>query len=312
MSRDLENAWSWREKKGILARLPAVRVFHGPGEGQGAWREVAIDRFGSHYWVTSWGAGFDRIREETARFLEKRGAQSAAVVVRPEKGIAHLSEALVGAPPEGRFWVEEGSARFSIQLMGTRHPGLFLDHEPLRAWLAREARGWKVLNTFAYTGSLSVACGVGGAKEVTTLDLSKPTLQWARENWEGNRLGEARFLVDDYFERLPRLARAGERFDCVILDPPSFSRGKKGTFSTAKDLRKLHAAAFPVLAEGGVLVTSINSATVSWAKFESELQAAARAEGVRLKLIEEIELPETFRTTLPEDRYLKGGIFKRL
>src|SRR6202041_44691 len=142
-----------------------------------------------------------------------------------------------------------------------KHPGLFLDHAPLRAWLKENSKGLNVLNTFAYTGSLSVAAGVGGAKKVTTLDLSRPTLEWARENWELNRLAEKNsdFIFGDYFEWIPRLAKKNQLFDCVILDPPSFSRGKKGGFSTTKDLRTLHELALDCVAPEGVLVTSINS-----------------------------------------------------
>ena len=70
----------------------------------------------------------------------------------------------------------------SVNLSDYLDTGLFLDHRPLRAWLEKNARGWRVLNTFAYTGSLSVAAGLGGASHATTLDLSGATLRWAREN----------------------------------------------------------------------------------------------------------------------------------
>jgi 23S rRNA (cytosine1962-C5)-methyltransferase len=232
-------------------------------------------------------------------------------VRRPEKGVAEVSEPFLGEAPEAS-WVLEGDARFLIRFRETRHPGLFLDHEPLRRWLSESARGWKVLNTFAYTGSLSVAAAKGGASAVTTLDLSKPSLDWARENWKGNSLdeGAGKFLSGDVFEWLPRLKRSGETFDCVILDPPSFSRGKKSSFSTAKDLPRLHEAALGLLADGGWLVTSINSAKVPWPKFEADVHAGAAASGRSLKLIRKISLPDTFPAGLPEDRYLKGGIYR--
>jgi 23S rRNA (cytosine1962-C5)-methyltransferase len=171
-----------------------------------------------------------------------------------------------------------------------------------------------VLNTFAYTGSLSVAAGAGKAAHVTTLDLSKPTIRWAEENWAANGLEaeRARFVAGDVFEWLPRLKREGRRYDCLILDPPSFSRGAKGSFSTAKDLRRLHELALELLAPGGVMATSINSANVTRARFEAELVAAAAAKGRSLEILEEISQPDTFPSRLgdPQGRYLKGWVLR--
>jgi 23S rRNA (cytosine1962-C5)-methyltransferase len=177
------------------------------------------------------------------------------------------------------------------------------------------ARGWKVLNTFAYTGSLSVAAGLGGAEHVTTLDLSKPTVRWAQDNWELNGLAadRGRFISGDVFEWLPRLGREGRLFDAIILDPPSFSRGNKGSFSTSKDLTMLHRLAMELLAERGTLITSINSANVSWAQYEKDVLSAARELGHEYEVLSRIDLPETFPTPLsqPQARYLKGWILRR-
>jgi 23S rRNA G2069 N7-methylase RlmK/C1962 C5-methylase RlmI len=307
----LERAWSWREKEGILAKLPAVRVFHGPGEGDGESRELAIERFGQDYWVTAWGKLPENARLECAKFLESREAGSAVWIERPEKGLPETSRQLLGRSPD-QVWAREGSARFQIRFLGTRHPGLFLDHEPLRRWLSRGAKGARVLNTFAYTGSLSVASALGGASHVTTLDLSRPSLAWAKENWEGNGLAtaDAEFVSGDVFEWLPRWKRSGRRFDCVILDPPSFSRGRGGTFSTSKDLGRLHELAFQLVEPGGLLVSSINSSGVTRAKFQAELSRAAKASGLKLELLEPIGLPPTFPVSREGDRYLKGGIYR--
>ena len=170
------------------------------------------------------------------------------------------------------------------------------------------------MNTFAYTGSLSVAAGLGGAAHVTTLDLSKSVVGWAEENWKLNKLSSdrARFLAGDVFEWLPRFKREGRKFDCVILDPPSFSRGVKGNFSTSKDLKKLHLMALEVLGGEGILISSINSANVPWARFESEVLSAARERGLGFELLQRIDLPDTFPTPFekPDERYLKGWILR--
>lgn len=319
IGEELAAAWEARAASGILDELETLRVFHGAGEGTGALSQLAIDRFGAHFWVTEWatedGPGpAQALLPEIADFLRARGAASAVALMRPEKGVPGEPQILFGEPPAPRFEVRESGARFWIQLLGTRHPGLFLDHLPLRQWLRHRMKGRAVLNTFAYTGSLSVVCGLGGARHVTTLDLSNPTIQWATDNWKLNELAmdRARFIAGDCFEWLPRLKREGQRFDCVILDPPSFSRSKKGSFSTAKDLRKLHSQAMTLLAPHGVLVTSINSANVSREKYAEEVLAAAREQGLSFRVIAEIQQPETFPTRLdqPRSRYLKGWILQ--
>jgi 23S rRNA (cytosine1962-C5)-methyltransferase len=286
-------------------------MFHGPGDGTGALAEIAIDRYGAGYWVTDWGGWTDEVASAVTSFLASRGAQHAVVLKRPDKGVPSLPERILGSGPE-RFEVREGKCRFWIRLEGTRHPGLFLDHAPLRRWLETGEAGRRILNTFAYTGSLSVAAGVGGAEHVTTLDLSRPTVQWAEENWHLNQLdaSRARFIYGDVFEWFPRLKKQGGLYDCVILDPPSFSRGEKGSFSTGKDLTRLHRLALSVLAPGGTLITSINSANVSWQKYERDIDDAARAEGRELDVLFEIALPETYPTRAERDRYLKGWALK--
>jgi 23S rRNA (cytosine1962-C5)-methyltransferase len=171
------------------------------------------------------------------------------------------------------------------------------------------------LNLFAYTGSLSVAAGMGGAKSVTTLDLSKPTIEWAKENWAINSAldhTESDFIFGDVFEWIPKLIKKDLKFDTILCDPPSFSRTKSKTFSTQKDLKTLHELIFQVLAPGGTLATSINSENIPELAFMREIDLAAQKLGRRLTILKRLDLPETFPTRNSDlkDRYLKGFIVR--
>ena len=321
MKLELENAWNYRESSGLFKERQPLRVFHGPGEGQGLLRHFAIDRFEDHYWITEWSESLSSEKLNISHtlvidFLKNKGAVSVVGLARPEKGIAPQSTVFYGNAPDGKFIVLENQLAFAIQLKDVRHPGLFLDHEPLRRWLQRSTKGMRVLNTFAYTGSLSVAAGKGGASEVVTLDLSKPTLDWAKENWKINSLEKVshQVIAGDYFDQLPKFKRLGKQFDCIILDPPSFSRSKQGSFSTSQDLEKMHDLALNVLAEGGILITSINSSNVPVAKFESDISKAFQRKKMPFCIVRQFDLPETFPTKWGEknDRYLKGWILKRI
>lgn len=315
----LESAWNRRVALPLWKTHEALRVFHGPGEASssGELSRFAVEKFGEHAFVTEWepseGEGVcESGRLAIAEFLKAKGFLSAVVLFRLKKGTGPLSEVLFGEPPRERIPVREGGLRFAIQFLETRHPGLFLDHEPLRAWLQKTVRPeMRVLNTFSYTGSLSVAAGVRGA-HVCTLDLGRPVVEWARENWRLNGLPDERgeFSVEDYFIQLPKFKKQGRAFDLILLDPPSFSRGKRGTFSTAKDLVALHELAFSVLAPGGILCTSVNSASLQPKKFEGEVREAYRkvhGPSRDFQIIQRIRLPEG---TFTGDHYLKGLILK--
>lgn len=314
----LDEAWSLRERRGWLA-IDALRVFHGPVEGEGEFQRVLIDRFrgerGDRFWVTLRPEGGELgrgILTAVARFLEKKGARAAVASARAaEGGTKPVLVTLLGSVADlGPEPVAEGGQRSLVCLAGVGHSGLFVDHAPLRDWLRRHARGWKVLNAFSYTGTLSVACGLGGAQEVVSLDLGKPVLRWADQNWRLNALDPAAHALvgADFFEQAARWKRQGVVFDCVIIDPPSFSRGPSGPFSTAKDLAKLHALAIDLVAARGTLVSSINSEKVPRAQFEGEVRAALSSRRRKGLVLRQIELPEWIPShpAHPEQRYLKG------
>lgn len=154
----------------------------------------------------------------------------------------------------------ENGLQFIINLTDYLDTGLFLDHRPLRKLFREEARGKKVLNLFAYTGSFSVNAAAGGADRVTTVDLSKNYLQWARENMEQNGLYDAdrhSFIASDTMDFLKNDTGS---YDLVIADPPAFSNSKKlkGTWDTQRDHPALLRLILKRMNPGGTLYFSNN------------------------------------------------------
>lgn len=204
-----------------------------------------------------------------ARFLARRGEDGDAPVLL--RGDASLPL---------RFEVVENGLRLGLDLEAGPSHGLFLDQRANRARLRREAPG-RLLNTFAYTCSMSVAAAVAGS-ETVSIDLSKKSLQRGRENFRLNQVVEGprhRFLADDVLEVLPRLARRGESFDAIVLDPPTFSRGRKGRLWRVEDhFGSLVDAALAVAAPAARLLLSTNCATLQAADLEGMArQGLARA-----------------------------------
>jgi 23S rRNA (cytosine1962-C5)-methyltransferase len=129
---------------------------------------------------------------------------------------------------EGEFIaVQEAGLSFWVNLTDYLDTGLFLDHRITRGMVREASAGKDVLNLFAYTGSFSVYAAAGGARSVTTVDLSKTYLSWAERNMELNapvRSATAFVHADvkQYLETLPEAA-----FDLVVMDPPTFSNSKR-------------------------------------------------------------------------------------
>lgn len=158
--------------------------------------------------------------------------------------------------------------------------GLFGDARPAREWVQRHAQG-RVLNTFAYTCGFGLNAALGGAQAVKNVDLSRKVLAWGQENYALNGLPapDSDFLYGDVFEWLSRLQRRGEAFDLVVLDPPSFARGRRGVWRSEKDYGRLVAQAAAVTAPGGGLLTLLNHAGVTASVLEHMVQAGLAGAG---------------------------------
>ena len=123
---------------------------------------------------------------------------------------------------------------FNIKPMGFKHTGLFPEQAVNWDWMIEKIRNSKknikVLNLFAYTGGATVACSYAGAMEVCHVDSSKGMTAWAKENAVLSGLGEnrIRFIIDDVTKFVQREIRRGNKYDAIIMDPPSYGRGKNG------------------------------------------------------------------------------------
>ena len=122
---------------------------------------------------------------------------------------------------------------FNIKPMGFKHTGLFPEQAVNWDWMINKIknakREIKVLNLFAYTGGASVACAAAGAS-VCHVDSSKGMVNWAKENIASSGLSDrpVRFLIDDVTKFVQREIRRGNKYDAIIMDPPSYGRGKNG------------------------------------------------------------------------------------
>jgi len=187
------------------------------------------------------------------------------------------------------FVVHEAGLAFEVDLHSYLDTGLFLDHRLTRQLVREGSAGRRVLNLFAYTGSFTVYAAAGGAAGSTSVDLSNTYLAWGRRNLQLNQLDGPRhhFERADVFLYLEQARRQGERFDLIVLDPPSFSNSKK--MQEILDIQRDH----PRLIEG--CLTLLNT--------DGELLFSTNRRKFRLDpaLAETGSCAEITRQTLPED-----------
>ena len=177
--------------------------------------------------------------------------------------------------------VTEAGVRFGLDFAAGYSAGFFIDQRANRA----RVRAWKpkrLLNTFAYTCSFSVVAALAGA-ETVSIDLSRRSLTRGEENFRRNGLEPKpghRFLADDVLGVLPRLAKRGEKFDAIILDPPTFSRNQAGAaFQVQRDFDRLVALALEVAAPGAKILLSVNHSAMRVADLERAARATLRLAG---------------------------------
>ncbi|MGI8819637.1 MAG: class I SAM-dependent methyltransferase [Chthoniobacterales bacterium] len=193
----------------------------------------------------------------------------------PKKNAERESPTLVGGDPTAQLptLALERGLRYGIDFAAGYSVGLFLDQRENRSYV-RQAKPKTLLNCFAYTCAFSVAAASVGA-QTTSVDLSKKSLGRGRENFALNDLsleGQT-FLPEDVMAFLPRLARRGQKFDIIILDPPTFSRTHRGrAFQVERDFETLLAQALEVAGRDAHILLSTNCSTFT----EHALEVMAR------------------------------------
>lgn len=281
----LRNAF---RKRGMLHADPdtnAYRLFNGFHEGI---PEFSADRYGSTA-VILWASRKKRpgaaLKEELCRICteEVPGIENVLFKNRysgdeeEKKGIL-----LTGSEPSRK--IREWGVNYPVDLRLNKDCGFYLDSSLLRKWLLNNAAGKRVLNTFAYTGSLGDAAETGGALSVTQTDLNANYLSARRSTQE--------YLIGDFFHVTSALRRSGRLFDIIILDPPFFAgTGRGGKVDTAGNLAAPVNKIRPLAAHGGKIITVSNALFLSGKDLLAQLEPLC---GPWLSIGEIIPVPKSF------------------
>ena len=297
-----------------LDRTNAFRWIHGEADTLPG---LHVDVYGAAVTVRYDGDGarafYVACRSASQRIGRARGLPVAAVVERRARGAGQDGSATVlGTLPERELEVRENGLRFGADLRHGQKGGLFLDQRDNRALVGTMAGGRRVLNLFGYTGGFSIYAAAGGARETTTVDVAAPAIEAARRNFERNGLPleAARFAAEDAFAFLARAEKAGERWDLVISDPPSFASSHAALSAGLGAYRRLHAACAAVTAPGGILCAASCSSHVDRKTFAATIVEGTRQAGRRADIREMRGAGFDHPTVphFPEGDYLKFAV----
>lgn len=288
----------------------AFRVFHGEGDGIGG---LTIDYYDGFYLMSWYSAGIYAFKKMIVAAL-KNTAEFKGVYEKKRfdtKGqYMEDDDFVTGERGEFPIIVKENSMNFAVYLNDGAMTGIFLDQREVRRQIRDHYAYEKtVLNTFSYTGAFSVAAALGGAMKTTSVDLAKRSSAKTIEQFSVNALDyeSQEIRVMDVFNYFDYAKKNELKFDMVVLDPPSFARSKKFTFSAAKDYTKLMKDAIAITSNKGMIVASTNNGSFGMKKFKEMIDKAFQEQGKRYTIVEEYRLPRDFHINrmFKEGDYLK-------
>ncbi len=293
-----------------LSDTTAFRVVNGEGDGLGG---LIIDYYDGYYVVSWYSEGIYTFRDEIIAALQKvvnfKGIYEKKRFDTKGKYIEG-DDFVAGERGEFPLIVKENGVNFAVYLNDGAMVGVFLDQRNVRKQIRdKYAKGRTVLNMFSYTGAFSVFAALGGASKTTSVDLANRSLSKTIEQFSVNEVDyEAQdIIVEDVFLYFKYAAKKKMKFDMVVLDPPSFARSKKYTFSAAKDYKNLLKETIAITENNGIIVASTNCSAFDMKKFKGFIDTAFKEMNGKYKILEEHSLPEDFRTI---DQFKEGDYLK--
>ena len=284
----------------------AFRLFNQEGDGFGG---LTVDLYGDYAvfsWYNSYVYQIRQIISEAFRqvFPEVLGAYEKIRF----KGLDYESAHVYGQEAPDFFTVLENGVLYQVFMNDGLMTGIFLDQHEVRGSLVDGlSMGKSLLNMFSYTAAFSVAAAMGGASQTTSVDLAKRSRELSQAHFQANGIStdDHSFIVMDVFEYFKYAKRKGLTYDVIVLDPPSFARNKKQTFSVAKDYHKLISQSLEILNPEGIIIASTNAANVSRQKFTEQIDKGFA--GRSYQILNKYGLPADFAYNKKDEssNYLK-------
>lgn len=286
----------------------AFRVFNGHGDGIGG---MTIDYYNGFYVVSWYNKGIYQHRElilETFKdiFVHAKGVYEKSNFPDSEVKNQHL----FGKEAPEPLIIKENGINYATYLNDSWMTGIFFDQREVRYDIMTQyGVGKNVLNLFSYTGAFSVAATMGGALKTVNIDVAKRSKELTTEQFEVNQLDviDHEIRVIDVESYLDYAQKHDLKFGLVVIDPPTFARTDKGTWSVEEDYSRIISQCLNILENDGTLIVSTNAWKLSADDFYDIVEKGFNLAHVDGVLIDNYTLPQDYRIseTYPESSYLK-------
>ncbi|MGQ0695370.1 MAG: class I SAM-dependent rRNA methyltransferase [Nitrospiraceae bacterium] len=310
--RQIQQAIHLRQR--VVAQTNAYRLIYGEGDRLPG---LIVDRYDQTLVMQTLSSGMDSRKALLADLLVKE-LNIATVFLRNDA----KSRQLEGLPVERGFLrgnghtqveVQEGAARFVVDIERGQKTGWFCDQRENRLAAAKLASGATVLDVFCYTGAFGIHAALAGATSVEGLDVSDEMLELAREHASRNHVvSQCSYRTVDAFEEMRNLVKAGRRYELVMLDPPAFARSQQALPRALAGYKDVNLLGLRLVKPEGFVVTSSCSHPVSEEDLWTAIRLAARDARREVRLLERRgqSADHPILASMPETRYLKCFILQ--
>lgn len=252
---------------------------------------LIVDRYGDYLSVQSLTLGIEKRIDMILDLLMEMLTPTAIVCRRDSRSRTHeqlpLEEPLFRGEVPDRIDAPYEGFVLETDLKGGQKTGEFLDQRENRKRVAAESRGRRVLDLYCHTGLFALHCATAGAASVIGIDRSGPAIERARNNHRRNASTRSiEFREQEVETALEGFEGAGERFDLIVMDPPSLVKSRKTLREGAAKYEMLNASAMRLLPTGGMLATASCSHHVDATAFLEILREAAKRAGVVFRVVE--------------------------
>lgn len=252
--RRLKAAWEYRKK---VIDTSSCRLLFGEADFVPG---LIIDKYDDYFVTQFLSLGIDKYKDVIVKILKEdffaKGIyERDDLPVRKLEGLPQVKGFLT-EEFDTKIKIEENEVKYLVDLENSQKTGFFLEQKQNRKAIHKICKDAKVLDCFTNTGSFALNAGFAGARNVLGIDISKHYIKIAKENAKLNNLSHiVNFECCNVFDALHSLCKDGEKFDVVILDPPSFAKSKSNIKSAIRGYKEINLRAMKILNSGGYLVT---------------------------------------------------------
>lgn len=306
----LDLALALRQDLGLVDRQAATRLVFSEADGLSG---LIVDQYSEHIVVQITALAMEQRLPLVLAWMVER-LTPLSISVRVDQRVADAEKITIreqcayGHRPAEPILIQQSGLRFWVDLVESQKTGYYLDQRENRLQASQLCRDRRVLDICCYTGGFALACAkLGGAGDVLGIDSSQRSIDWARKHAIENQTPQVRFEVGDCFQSLESLAREGQIFGLIVLDPPRFAGSRHSIPDALRAYHRLNRLAVQCLQPSGYLVTCSCSGLVTRDDFAHMLSGVSQKSGRDVQILQQrgASADHPVSVTCPQTNYLK-------